>query len=486
MIRKNICQWHRKFSIIIAFPVLVWAVSGFIHPIMSNIRPDITTQQSPQFVIDPGSLKIPLGTALRSNNINEFYNCRIIRLNDQFYYQVKKDADDKPVYLSATDGKVLPNGDELYAIFLANHFASKERLRTRSLNYITDYTSDYNRINKLLPVYRVEFKRYDGICIYVDTQQSRFSYATNHARSFLTRAFTLLHTWSWMGNLTLLKIVIITLLMLLTFINGIIGLYIFFTTKAKKSNSNGTLKRRRNHRYTAVFASLFTLLFSFSGGVHILSQLQKDDSGRIITTRKIMQSESHFDFAKIQQLIHQPIHDISFAQMNGQLYLRIAVLNKNKNSGKDLMKQMRVDAPKVFFVDASNYTILKNGEELYAGYLADIYLRQNIHPLETTEITAFDDDYDFADKVLPVWKVVNKKRTIYVETSTSKLRKVSNAFRKFDDYSFAFFHKHEFMMFAGKAAKDFSTMFWAAAQVVMIAFGLILYFKRKKKPSGSK
>lgn len=483
MIRKNIYKWHRKISIVIAFPVLVWAASGFIHPIMSSVRPVIETQQSPQFAIDSNSLKIPPDVALRGNNIHAFYNCRVIKLGNQFYYQVKKDTDSKPVYLSATDGKELKNGDELYAVFLANHFASGKTLDIQSVNYTTGYTSDYNSINKLLPVYRVQFKRDDGICIYVDTQQSRFSYATNSMRSFLTRAFTLLHTWSWMGNLTLLKIVVIALLMLLTFINGIIGLYIFFTTKTKKSNGNGTLKRRRNHRYTAVFASLFTLLFSFSGGVHILSQLQKDESGQVIYKQRISRSESNFDLRKIQQLIRLPVQDLSFVKMNGQVYLRVVALNKDKNSGSDLMKQMRVDTPEIFFVGLPGYTILKNGEGSYAGYLAGIYLQKNMHSPETAEITAFDDDYDFADKVLPVWKVSDNKQTVYVETSTAKLRKVSGAFRKFDDYSFAFLHKHEFMMFAGKTAKDFSTMFWAAAQIVMIAFGLVLYFKRKKKSS---
>ena len=486
MIRKNIYRWHRNLSIIIAFPVLIWAASGFIHPIMSNIRPRIETQQSPQFVIDTNLLKVPLGAALRENDINEFNNCRIVELNNQLYYQIKKTSTDQPVYLSATDGKALRNGDELYAVFLANYFASGKALAVQSVNYVTDYTSDYNRINKLLPVYRVQFRRNDGICIYADTQQSRFSYATNSARDFLTRAFTLLHTWSWMGKLTLLKIVIIAWLMLLTFANGIIGLYIFFTTKPKKTNGNGTLKRRRNHRYTAVFASLFTLLFSFSGGVHILSQLQKDESGKIILSQNISQSQSNFDLIKIQQSMQQPVRDISFVKMNGKLYLRVVVSNKDKNAGKDLMKQMRIDVPEICYVDLSDYSILKNGEQMYAGYLANTYLHTRDQSFETVEITAFDDDYDFADKVLPVWKVTGDKETVYIETSTAKLRKTSNAFRKFDDYSFAFFHKHELMMFAGKTAKDFSTMFWAAAQIVMIFFGLILYFKRKKKPSGSK
>ncbi|MDE1191675.1 MAG: PepSY-associated TM helix domain-containing protein [Arachidicoccus sp.] len=486
MIRKNIYNWHRKLSIIIAFPVLIWAISGFIHPIMTNIRPHIATQQQPQTIIDTSLLKVPLDVALKENSIDVFYNCRIIELNNHLYYQIKKSVNAIPVYFSTLDGKQLQNGDTLYAIYLANHFASDKKLDVESISYITDFTDDYNNINKLLPVYRVCFKRKDGISIYVDTQQSRFSFATNNTRSILTRAFTLLHTWSWLGNLTLLKIIIMTLLMLFTFINGVVGLYIFFTTKSKNKKDNKLLKRRRNHRFTAVFASLFILFFSFSGCVHTLAKLRKDDRGKVIASQNISRNEGSVDIKKIQQLINLPIHDISFVKMNGQAYLRVAIVNNDKSNGNDLMKQMREDAPKIFFIDLSTYSILQNGEEIYAGYLANNYLHQNIQSSETVEITAFDDDYDFADKVLPVWKIKNNSATLYVETSTAKLRKASSAIGKFDDYSFAFFHKHEFMMFAGKSAKDISTMFWVAAQIVMIVFGLVLYFNRKKKSSVKK
>jgi len=35
--RKNIYKWHRTLSLIIALPVVRWAASGFMHPIMTNI-----------------------------------------------------------------------------------------------------------------------------------------------------------------------------------------------------------------------------------------------------------------------------------------------------------------------------------------------------------------------------------------------------------------------------------------------------------------
>jgi hypothetical protein len=37
------------------------------------------------------------------------------------------------------------------------------------------------------------------------------------------------------------------------------------------------------------------------------------------------------------------------------------------------------------------------------------------------------------------------------------------------------------MDFAGKSWRDFSTMFWVAAQIAMVVIGFILYLKTKKK-----
>jgi hypothetical protein len=39
--KKKIYQWHRTTSLIIAIPVILWAASGFMHPIMTTIRPKV-------------------------------------------------------------------------------------------------------------------------------------------------------------------------------------------------------------------------------------------------------------------------------------------------------------------------------------------------------------------------------------------------------------------------------------------------------------
>jgi Ca2+/Na+ antiporter len=50
-----------------------------------------------------------------------------------------------------------------------------------------------------------------------------------------------------------------------------------------------------------------------------------------------------------------------------------------------------------------------------------------------------------------------------------------------EGYSFALFHKHHYMDFAGKTTRDISTMIGAALQIMMVIIGLIFYFKWRKR-----
>jgi len=75
----------------------------------------------------------------------------------------------------------------------------------------------------------------------------------------------------------------------------------------------------------------------------------------------------------------------------------------------------------------------------------------------------------------------NQNERFYIETTSGKLSV------RVDDHDynsamiFNFLHKHHFMDFAGKEWRDFSTMFWAMAQIMLVVVGFMLYFKSRKK-----
>jgi hypothetical protein len=151
------------------------------------------------------------------------------------------------------------------------------------------------------------------------------------------------------------------------------------------------------------------------------------------------------------------------------------------------MKDKKVPPPNATYVRTGDYSVLADGEKKYANYLATIFSNNPTPSITATEaITSFEGEYGFVNKRLPVWKVsyaTNNNERYYVETSTGKLSVRVDDKDLYEGLSFAFFHKHHFMDFAGKNARDFSTMFWSLAQIALVAIGLILWRKSTRNKS---
>ena len=518
MLRKNIYKWHRSFSLVIAIPVLLWALSGFMHPIMTNIRPKIATQSIAQIPIDSGKIKITLRDALMQNKIDSFNSFRLVHIDTNWFYQIQEAANKETIYLSTLNGKRLKKGDWLYAQYLARIFLYGENgkkntseksaesnqpardccdaatvcvmmqtgnSKVKDVKLVTAFDNVYQTINRILPAYKVSFERADGIQVYVETLHDRFLFVADNKRILFSKFFSLVHTWAWLDFLGNGRLFVEMFFTGLAFLTTLMGLYIFFITKTKKANGNELVKARRNHRYSAVFISLFTLMFTFSGFYHAFSKLEKDTSNDFIVRECFSSSQADLDLAKLQSVVHSPISNMSLVKMNDELYWQVSILSKHAEGTKDLMKSMGVNASKLIFINATDFTILLDGEKKYADYLASRfsqYPKDEI--ISTVLISKFDGDYNFADKLLPVWKVsycTHHHERYYVDISSGKLSKRINDREGYERNSFAFFHKHEFLSGLGKPAKDFSTMFWAMAQVVLVVIGFWLYLKYRKR-----
>jgi hypothetical protein len=356
-----------------------------------------------------------------------------------------------------------------------------------NVSVIDAFTEEYKSINRILPVYQVAFDRADGVRLYVETAQSRFALAVDNRRAAFTTFFSLVHTWGWLSFLGKGRLVVEILLLVLAFATTLMGLYIFFNTKSKKIKGNAVVKSRRNHRFTAVVASLFTLMFTFSGAWHAFSKFKGESTDTLVIQHGIPATAIRFNFRELQAVAKKRISNIGLMQMNGQAYWQLYTLTtgKRRNEPKDLMKSMGAAAQPVVYVNMGNNTVLENGEEVYARSLGAQFSGYTNKDLTgATLVTKFTDEYNFTDKRLPVWKLTYAgahPERFYVETTTGALAKRIADKDLYEGTSFALLHKHHFMDFGGKVWRDASTMFWAAMQVLMVVLGLILYFRWRKK-----
>ncbi|HLZ86571.1 MAG TPA: hypothetical protein VKQ52_05010, partial [Puia sp.] len=121
--KRTIYLLHRRLSIIMAIPVLLWASSGMMHPVMTNIRPAVATQVFVPAPVDLGRIRMPLDSALRRRHLDSFSAVRLVQIDTNWFWQVRPaGAGAVPVYLSCKNGNVLTAGDWLYAQWLARYF----------------------------------------------------------------------------------------------------------------------------------------------------------------------------------------------------------------------------------------------------------------------------------------------------------------------------------------------------------------------------
>ncbi|WP_205510059.1 PepSY domain-containing protein [Longitalea arenae] len=528
MFRKKIYAWHRTLSLIIAIPVLLWAASGFMHPLMTNIKPQVASQKLAPMAVDSQALRVPLREALQRNNIKAFHDVRLIHIDTNFFYQVQLELNKVPVYLSASNGKLLPSGDWLYAQYLAKQFleapqqaappaataatvamvseASEEEhdccnaatacvlknttgSKVGNVARLTAFDKEYKYVNRLLPVYRVAFNRPDGIRIYVETTQDRFAFAMDNRRASFDALFQWLHTWSWLDALGNMKLYFIIAICLLALLTALMGIYIFCISKTKKANGHTLLKARRNHRYTAIIGALFTLAWSFSGAWHALAKFTPDDRLAQVISNQFPPTID-LDFARLQSKVQQPVGNLSLVKMNDETWWRVITLPGKPPVTHTAMspgKSMEAKLPTVVLVSTRDYSILPQGEEQYAAWLAKQFSKEASGKVATvTPVTKFNEEYNFTDKRLPVWRVSftapNDER-YFVETASGRLAAKVNDIELAEGYSFSVLHKHHFMDWAGKAARDWSTMVWAFVQILMIVIGLMLWLKKKRLKS---
>lgn len=522
MLRKNIYSWHRTLSLIIVLPVFLWAVSGFMHPLMTNIKPEIATPFIIPKPIDKNQIRIGIGEILKQHDIKSYHRFRLVSIDTNWFYQIQISPASKPLYFSTVNGKGLLNGDELYAQYLGGKFLMEEKVKDTSskmnvyaisptevsdccesatacvrnainkspvkqVQYIQSFDKEYKEINRLLPAYKISYQRKDGIRLYIETTSDRLAYAVDDQRALFDKLFFLFHNWGWMDFAGNIKYVLMWAILSLTILTTVMGLYILKITKTVNKNDTPVLKARYRHRKFSVLVFVFTLMFAFSGAFHALDKVNKENKNGLILSQQIRSNGLSPDIAVIQKQIQSPITNISSVPINKRLYWQVFALPEKKEAVKKKSKDFRNQGAvplSTYYIDAEAGQIIENGDQQYAAYLALQYsglFEKDIK--EKSYVTKFEGEYGFVNKRLPVWKIglnKNDNARYYIETSTGYLSTVVKDGDVWEGLSFAYLHKHHFMDWSGKIGRDISTMFWALVQIILIATGLILWARRKR------
>lgn len=463
---------HRKLSYFLAIPVLLWTLSGLLHPFMANwMRPEITHTFLPPKPLKPSDDLLAPSKVFQ--DLPGLHQINLIEINGSPVYKVIT-TNDVLLFRDAKTGQELPNAEQSYAEELARTYLNDQSSALVSIEKVEEFDSTYSYINRYLPAYRVTLDRPDGMQVAVDLQSGKLATFDSPSKRLFSTLFAWFHTWSFLGARdSLLRITVVLLISLLTLTVAVTGIsnLILFKTKQK----NGTRRKlplgRKMHRSLGTFASLFYLMFSISGIYHVASKYNYDDSDQWHSEQNISPKQLTATPAEIIAKSKAPVSAISIASIDGVPHYRLAIMSREK-PGQTL------------YLSAADLSNRPNGEEDYAITLAlefSGYPRESVK--DTEVITKFRDDYGFIQKRLPVTRVnfTNQEYWNYtVDTANAHMAQRVSPSSLGEALFFINLHKWHFLDPISKEFRDYATAFGVLIIAAVTLFGICL-LRRKRK-----
>ncbi|BDD11412.1 hypothetical protein FUAX_38440 (plasmid) [Fulvitalea axinellae] len=438
-------RWHRRFAIVGSIPVILWCLSGLAHPFMANFFP---TKPAKRIYVSRHSTDgiIGLSEIIKTNPSLDFTNVRFVNLQGNTCYQIHIEGDSS-IYIDATTGTVISNGENKYAIQLARYFIADSVSGIESVRRVDKYGNDYPIINRLLPVYEISFQRADNMKVYVHTLSDSLGTVSDRKRSVFKWFFNIFHKWEWLigSGLRIPIILIFTGLMFLVSVSGLfiygIGWRRFRSTKGKSSLS----KKRSRHRLLGLSSSVFFLMFSYSGFYHAYMKITPDLRHLSKYKTSIPSESIKSDLLYLLDSCKSDQFDI--VRFKGKSFFRIAV-SKNKRAKKN----------EYLYFNTTDGKPITDGPRTYALFLAETFGAPAKDQLLSIElVNRFGGEYGFVNKRLPVYKLQYRTAghsTFYIDTKRGKLAARINDSDRREGFTFAFLHKFHMLDFLGKKGRD--------------------------------
>lgn len=513
-VKQNMYKWHRTLGIITIIPVILWTLSGLMHPFMAHFfKPQIANEKIETKAINLAQVHFSIQEVLKENKIEELKNFRIISFENETYYQVKTSTDEL-LYFNTFDGRKLENGDQKYANWLARYFLDDSKSEIKNTEILTEFDNQYKYVNRYLPVYKLSFDRPDGMQIYVETVSSKLATYNPKSRQLFIWFFDNFHNWSFIDSISNANIRIFIMILFLSIIcfsafSGIL-IYGFLWKKFRKlKNDENNTGLRKYHRQIGIWVSIFTLTFALSGAFHSTTKwetytLDKKIYETIIKTKDI--SISSKDIA----LDTRKIENLSMVAFNDSIYYRcqLALAKKENTAIQPTISKSKwgkKEDPKseIVYINATSNKKNATLDFEYAAFLAN-YFNSNTSktsccemdestenstssienvPIKKTEILyEFESrEYGFVNKRLPVVKLAYEtpdNKTYFIETATGRLAASITNSDRVEGYSFAIFHKFLFMDWAGKNIRDLATVLAALTILLVSILGLVLFIRK--------
>jgi hypothetical protein len=436
-------RWHRRLSLVAGVALLLWAASGLLHPLMSWTNPRPAAFAPP--VGEP--LQLP---ALAPSALVAAEPAGILRLLEQggrTLWQLASEDRQRLRYVDAHTGEELPDADRVRAVQLARHYSGLQSAPLAEVRHITHFDREYPSVNRLLPVWRVEFADERGLTAYVHTGEDRLASLTDRRKRLLLTLFQTVHTLDFLEGVEGLRLGLVLAAVGSVLATAMLGIGLLLGRRGR----SGAPALRRRHRLLAWAAWLPVLMFSVSGLFHLLR------------LSSLLQPAPAAVHATLQGTLAWPAAELAGARSLSLLPL---------GDGQAVWRA-RFGPRSLALYDA------RSGERLAGG---DAALAQRLAGSGTGGVArlqpGFSGEYGFANKRLPVWWVERPGELAFVDTAFGQVVTRVGPLDVAEQWTFSSLHKWQLLDFLGKAWRDAILSAGALLALVTGLFGLAIRLRR--------
>lgn len=485
MFKSHLMRWHKKIAWTSAVAMFIWGISAITHPLMSWYGPQAERFYPPSMQISAEPLD-NLKSLIQS--VPNLADARIIKLvpsNNGPLLQLTLDQHSPREYFDLNSQQQLKDQDRKQAQWLASYYTGLDRESIKSVEFHKEFSDEYPKVNRLLPVYKVTFGGDQSMQAFVHTETGALTSLTNPFKHRMQWLFQHLHTLKWLDSIEYGRLILASLFMLCLVASAIVGFMLILALKSRLIRDS----KRRNHRRLGYILWFPLLAWSTSGFYHLWqsSFVETNYGIRLDQPFNLLNSGS-LNTQSLKSLEDKSINSLSLLRgPDFRLYWRVSVAQP--------LEQTMVNSEQRFAGKSSEYSamylpasfdgeVASLNDAQLAKSMALRFSGLDVSQLsEPSPVRRFGPDYDFRNKRLPVWKVElsdSSATTLFVDTATGILVDSSTRIDRAERWSFSVLHKWNPL--TGLAGRKFRDILMVAAIMLLIIlsiFGLYLLCKKR-------
>lgn len=483
-------KWHSAFTWWALAVLIIWALSGFLHPLMSWFGPQIKQFYPPKLQLEQVAVQ-QLPEQLNGILLNETADLSVMKVvpSEQGSVLQVTDNELKREYFSlALNSENLTSPEESFsyndqqqAIWLASHYSGLGENKIESIELISEFSLQYPSVNRLLPVYKIQYATEDSLTVFIHTETSALAGVNNNFKRVLQSVFQQLHTFKFLNDFEWGRLIIIALMMLLLMAMAVTGIALVLLIKSRKKIP----VKRKVHRVLAYVLWLPLLAWSFSGFYHLLqSSLLPVERGMRLMGEFNFQAGGGIKpdqkFEWLSQLKGKTIREMSIISTEEfPLLYRVAYMGQRKEVNREKrFSGAPVDKGSIYVNAISGEVLQDYNDKDHVDYL----VKEKSNIITMNPITRFGPQYDFRNKRLPVWQVEfdDADNTMwFVDPATHILVEQTKSIHRVESYSFSFLHKWNFLrVFMDRFSRDMIIEITLLLLVLLSVMGGVIHFRR--------